>query len=110
MDAMNFERIFQGYGLEGLLIMVCLLGISHFFQWSRIIGYKLPRLLAYTIGSACIWIGFTHWWVGVFGNWIAPLMLAVVMAVAGVAVLGFYAIDKAGVWIDVNRRKNGVAK
>lgn len=71
-------------------------------------GSKLPRLLAYTIGGACLWIGFSYWWTNVFGNWIAPLMLAVVMAVGGLATVTFYGIDKAGVWMDVNRRKNGV--
>lgn len=103
---MSFEIV--GYGLEGLLIMVCLLGVAHWFPWSRMIGYKLPRLLAYTIGGGCLWVGFSYWWVSVFNSWLAPLMLAVVMAVGGIAVGAFYAIDKAGVWIDVYRRKSGV--
>lgn len=104
---MSFE-IFNGYGFAGLLIMSCLLGMAHFFSWSRFLGCKLPRLLAYTIGGACLWVGFAYWWVGTFENWTAPLMLAIVMAVGGVTVGVLYAIDKAGVWLDVYRRKNGV--
>lgn len=105
---MNLEQALNGYAFAGLLIMVCVLGMAHFFNWSRFIGYKLPRLLAYTIGGACLWMGFSYWWVGTFGNWVAPLMLAVTMAVGGTAVALFYAIDKFGVWLDVYRRKSGV--
>jgi hypothetical protein len=103
---MSFEIL--SYGLEGLLVMVCLLGVSHWFPWARMIGYKLPRLVAYTIGGALLWVGFSYWWVSVFNNWLAPSMLAVVMAVGGLAVGAFYALDKIGVWIDVYRRKNWV--
>jgi hypothetical protein len=105
---MSFEQILNGYGFTGLLVMACLLGMAHFFNWSRFLGYKLPRLLAYTVGGACLWIGFSWWWVGTFNNWVAPLMLGIVMAVGGATVGLLYALDKAGVWLDVYRRKNGV--
>lgn len=103
MEAMNFEQAFPG-----LLIMFCLLAAAHFFNWSRLLGYKLPRVAAYTIGSACLWVGFSYWWESAYGNWVAPVMLGVVMLVGGLAVSLFYAIDKFGVWLDVYRRKNGV--
>lgn len=108
MDATNFEQIFNGYMFAGLLVMICLLGMAHFFNWSRFLGQKLPRLLAYIIGSFCIWSGFAYWWVGTFNTWTAPLMLGIVMGVGGLFVTVLYGIDKAGVWLDVNRRKNGV--
>lgn len=105
---MSFQQSLNGSAAAGLFIMVCLLCAAHFFNWWLFLGYKLPRLAAYSIGSASLWIGFTYWWVGTFNNWVAPLMLAVTMAVGGAAVALFYAIDKAGVWLDVYRRKSGV--
>lgn len=105
---MSFQQVLNEYAFAGLFIMCCILMVAHFFPWSRFLRRKLPRLVAYTIGGACLWIGFSWWWVGTFGNWLAPLMLAVTMAVGGAAVALFYGIDKLGVWLDVYQRKNGV--
>jgi len=110
MEAMDLEQVFNGYMFAGLLVMICLLGMAHFFNWSRFLGQKLPRLLAYAIGSFCLWVGFSYWWVGIFNTWTAPLMLGIVMLTGGAATTLFYGVDKAGVWLDVNRRKNGVTK
>lgn len=107
---MNFNpsNFFNEAALDGLGLMVVLLWCGHWFPWFRLISGGLPKLAAYAYGSICIWAGFSRWWYG-DSSPDAPVMLAVVIVVAGLAVFVAYGVDKALCWLDTNRRRGRVA-
>lgn len=72
------------------LLLICAiavgasLGMIHMVAWPGQLRRKaLPIWATQIIGTSAIWIGLTVFWVLTFGDWLAPFVLSVFVAFAG---------------------------
>ena len=78
----------------GLLVTGATLAAAHWLPWWK----RLPRLMAYTVGVACILLG-QGCWLGFDRRW---RRLVVFSGVAGGGVLGAYGLD---LWHNTKARR-----
>lgn len=94
MDPSSLEcleaTMFQATFWAGLVFIVLALGFEHYFFFHR----KLPRLLAYILGTAVLLIGQGIWLVPI-GKWTTLIGLAALDMIGGAAVILMYLYDKA---------------
>jgi hypothetical protein len=96
---MRFWLVVYSYVL-GAAVPFLLLAFLHYVPWEKILGHRLPRLVAYAFGVVAIVTGVGVWTVvsilsgrGSVAVW-EPLVAVVVMvAAAGTATLGSYVVD-----------------
>ena len=69
------------------------LGMIHMVAWpGQLRREALPIWATQIIGTSAIWIGLTVFWVLTFGDWLAPFVLAVFIAFAGLIPLTLRAV------------------
>ena len=66
---------------------------GHYFDWEALLNRRLPRLAAYSYGTAMVTIPLAVYFVR-SGDRAAALALICTVAASGMAVLGCYALDK----------------
>lgn len=88
-------------GIRELVVIVALVELGlHYFPWRMLIGRKLPRLAAYTLGLLGMMGPFTVWLIDLGEVEIVQTLWVVIIS-AGLMVFALYGLDH---YLDLSRR------
>ena len=82
--------------LVASIVTVLILLVEHWFPWQSLIGRKLPRLAAYTLGLLAIGLPLTFLYIG-WGLVQAAMALWIVIGCGGSAVILAWLMDS---WLE----------
>lgn len=74
------------------IVTISLIGFSHYFPWRLLIGKRLPRLAAYTLGTLIMMLPLSVLF-ALRGEWNSLIALAVAVISAGLATIACYLFD-----------------
>ena len=78
-------------GLMALVVALVIV-VEHYLPWERMLGRRLPRLVAYTLGLLAVAVPVTGWLLA-HDMGLAALALWVAIVTAGLATVACYALD-----------------
>lgn len=93
------------YLITGGVITLLVILVGHYFPWQKLLGQPLDRLWSYRYGESACWIGFTYWRYFGENDFVTPLGLMVIYAIAGTTVWAAYWIDAKGQTRTIKRRR-----
>ena len=93
------------YLATGGIITGLILLVGHYFPWHKLLGQPLDRLWSYRYGSAACWVGFSYWRYFGLDDYISPIGLMIIYAIAGTIVSSAYRIDAKGQTLTIAHRQ-----